>query len=89
MRENGWEGRSLLVIQRETKFFAWTGSHRIAAAREVGLESIPCYVIAEEKLLPFDVDAEWGHVEDQERLALLIKVGDEEAIHLMWLENRS
>jgi len=89
MRENGWQGRSLLVIQRETQYFAWTGSHRIAAAREVGLESIPCYVIAEEKLLPFEANAEWGHVEDRERLALLIKVGDEEAIHLMWLENRS
>ena len=90
MEENGWQGRPLLVIERESKeprYVAWTGSHRIAAAIEAGLDEVPCYVL-DENLLPEEVDAEWGHVQDYERLAILRKTGDEAAIHLMWQEGR-
>jgi hypothetical protein len=89
MKENGWRGRPVLVIERAADYLAWTGSHRIAAAEIAGLTSIPCYVVPESKLIAHGYDAEWGHVEDYERLAILQKVGDEEAISLMWLENRS
>ena len=88
MQERGWQGRDLLVIETESAYQAWTGSHRIAAAREVGLKTIPCYVIQEKKLLKHGMDAVSGHVCDYERLAIMRKVGDETAIHLMWLEGR-
>ena len=51
MKENGWRGRPLLVIERESDYVAWTGSHRIAAAIEAGLALVPCYVVDEGELL--------------------------------------
>ena len=45
--EEGWLGRPLIaVVTRYGDLQALTGSHRIAAAREVGLETIPVLVIA-------------------------------------------
>jgi len=89
MRENGWQGRPLLVIERDNDYLAWTGSHRIAAARDAGLNQIPCYVLSESKLIALGFEAERGHVEDRERLEILRKLGDEIAISIMWQENRS
>jgi len=89
MKANGWCGRPLLVIERDSDFLAWTGSHRIAAARLAGLDFIPCYVLQESDLTSRGFDAERGHVEDYERLAILKAVGDETAIRIMWQENRS
>ena len=88
MQENGWEGRPLLVIDRPSGFLAWTGSHRIVAAKNAKLPSVPCYVIQENELIERGFDCEWGHVEDYERLEILRKIGDEQAIHLMWLEGQ-
>lgn len=87
MREHGWQGRQLLVIQREKAYFAWTGSHRIAAAIEAGLEEVPCYVLQEDELQG-EIDAVWGCVEDWERLKAIRQTGDETAIRIMWLEGR-
>jgi hypothetical protein len=89
MKENGWKGRPLLVIERDSDYLAWTGSHRIAAAKQAGFTHVPCYVLPESKLNARGFDAEWGHVEDRERLEILRKVGDETAFHIMWQENRS
>ena len=89
MKENGWKGRPLLVIERDSDYLAWTGSHRIAAARLASLTSIPCYILPESKLTAVGFDAEWGHVEDRERLEILRKVGDGAAFLIMWQENRS
>ena len=89
MEENGWQGRPLLVIEREADYLAWTGSHRIAAARRVGLATIPCYVLSEDALMGLGVEADRGHVEDWERLEIITKTGDETAIHIMWQEGRS
>ncbi|MCX6922581.1 MAG: ParB/RepB/Spo0J family partition protein [Verrucomicrobia bacterium] len=88
MKDNGWQGRPLLVIERASGYLAWTGSHRIPAATKAGLISVPCYVLQEHQLLPYDCDAEWGHVMDYERLDILKKVGDEVALHIMWQEGR-
>ena len=52
MRKDGWQGRAVLVEEvRNPGFtfvqhFAWTGSHRIASAVEVGLNAIPSRVIS-------------------------------------------
>jgi hypothetical protein len=89
MKENGWNGRPLLVIEGDSDYLAWTGSHRIAAARLAGFTSVPCYVLPESKLTAVGFDAEWGLVEDRERLEILRKVGDETALRIMWQENRS
>lgn len=88
MRRAGWRGRPLLVIEHGDDYIAWTGSHRIAAAREAKLDRVPCYVMAENALKRVGADAEWGHVEDQERLSIVVKTGDEAAINLMWQEGR-
>lgn len=89
MRRNGWQGRPLLVIERDNDYLAWTGSHRIAAAKEAGIRQIPCYSLSESKLIALGFEADWGHVEDRDRLEILRKVGDENAISIMWQENRS
>jgi ParB-like chromosome segregation protein Spo0J len=88
MKENGWNGRPLLVIKRVSGGYqGWTGSHRIAAAREAELPVVPCYVVHERDLIERDLDPDW-HVEDYERLNILREFGDEEAISLMGLEGR-
>jgi ParB-like chromosome segregation protein Spo0J len=83
MQSNGWTDRPLLVIATENGFVAWTGSHRIAAAREAGLSTVPCYVLDESALRPFEVDAKNGHAMDHERLDIMQKLGDPDAISLM------
>jgi hypothetical protein len=46
MRTNGWQGRRLLVEQsHDVRVYAWTGSHRIAAAKAAGLATVPCRII--------------------------------------------
>ena len=49
MRQSGWQGRDLLVeeVRRYSfpQYFAWTGSHRVAAAIEAGLATIPCRLL--------------------------------------------
>lgn len=51
MKKEGWRGRRLLVEEAKhpslprSTFHAWTGSHRIGAAEEAGVELIPCLVI--------------------------------------------
>lgn len=89
MKENGWKGRPLLVIERKDDYLAWTGSHRLVAAELAGLKSVPCYVLQETELTAKGFDAERGHVEDHERLEILKQIGNEEAFKLMWMENRA
>jgi hypothetical protein len=84
MQDEGWTGRPLLVIESGSGvFFAWTGSHRIAAARIAGLDSIPCYVLDESQLQVFAHDAHCDAVTDGERLVVIRQTGDEHAIALM------
>ena len=55
MKENGWVGRDLLVEEVRqlvsppnyaVRYFAWTGSHRIEAAIEARLTTVPCRVLS-------------------------------------------
>lgn len=88
MRERGWRGRELLVIRRGEQYLAWTGSHRIEAARRAKLASVPCHVVQEPRILKFGVTAQEVHVMDYERLEICKKLGDERATELMSLEGR-
>lgn len=87
MQEDGWTGRPLLVIEKEDgEMVAWTGSHRIKAARNTGLGSIPCYVIQECRLIEIGASADDGFIADWERLEVLKRVNDEHAVSLMSIE---
>lgn len=51
MDQEGWRGRPILVVdvsKRKPTFQALTGSHRLAAALSVGLETIPVLVVPSE-----------------------------------------
>jgi ParB-like nuclease domain len=48
MVASGWTERALLVEEEPSggrRYFAWTGSHRIQAARDAGLATVPCRVL--------------------------------------------
>ena len=47
MRRDGWRGRPLLVVQVGRRLQALTGSHRIYAARDAGLATVPAIVLRE------------------------------------------
>jgi hypothetical protein len=49
MMQHGWTGRRLLVEQSEGGHFAWTGTHRIVAARLAALPAIPCTILTQEE----------------------------------------
>ena len=83
MLANGWQGRPLLVIERDEDYLAWTGSHRIAAARDAELETIPCYVLAQAYVGDPSMPCE-----DWERLEIVCGLGDQDAIELMSQENK-
>jgi len=86
MKENGWQSRPLLVIERKSDYLAWTVSHRLAAAIKAGLSLVPCNVIHECQLSEYGYHPTIGHVMDHERFKILKKIGDETALHLMWQE---
>lgn len=49
MWRNGWLGRPLLVLAEDDGVYqALTGSHRLAAARVVGLSNIPAIILSED-----------------------------------------
>ena len=90
MVENGWVGRPVLVTPGASNLWAQTGSHRIAAAREAGLESIPALMV--------DLEDVWEELEtdvygcpvlgmdDEDRAAKLAAIGASDASELMWQE---
>jgi hypothetical protein len=88
-----WEGRPLLVEERgDGTYQAWTGSHRIAAARVVWVV-VPVVVIDREALdrvhgqerpgLHFDRTGSSGSDGDQDRIEYLEAAGDAQAAALM------
>jgi len=56
MRTQGWVGRPLIVARQGDGWQAWTGSHRLAAARESGLETVPVVVVPEEIIVKLQED---------------------------------
>jgi ParB-like chromosome segregation protein Spo0J len=83
MRAGGWTGRPLLVERRGDGYQAWTGSHRIAAARKIShAMEVPVVVIDADKMEAAGVDLS-GLTDDEDKLAALIEAGDTEAADLM------
>jgi hypothetical protein len=87
MKKSGWRGRPVIVIETEDEYIALTGSHRIAAAIEAGLDEIPCYLLPSWKLSKTALRACCGHITNDERFDILNKV-DRHAGEIMWQEGR-
>ena len=77
----------MLVIETAGGYVAWTGSPRIAAARVAELQKLPCLIVPEAELGP-EYSAKHGHVFDYDPLKILLEMGNEPAIKLMWFENK-
>ena len=94
MKESGWVGRPVLVEEHGDGYQAWTGSHRIAAAKKAGV-MVPVVVmdsnaiqqyLADNDAEPgslFDYGASQAALDDDEKLRLLEEFGDERAIALL------
>lgn len=59
MEARGWQGRPLLLVACAEGWQAVTGSHRLAAAQEAGLATVPALCI-EPCDLSFDAWVEWS-----------------------------
>lgn len=45
MQADGWHGEPLLVVKYGDGYQAWTGTHRLAAAKSAGVD-VPVYVLS-------------------------------------------
>ena len=70
MKEENWKGREILAIQDGENYQALTGSHRIHAAREAGVE-VKTNVIDTSKMTKNDIDRLINAKEDGDRLDIL------------------
>lgn len=60
MRVEGWQGRPLLVeLIAPNRYQAWTGTHRLAAARRLRMRRVPVVLIDKRKWV-----RKWGPPED-------------------------
>jgi hypothetical protein len=81
MKENGWQGEPILIVNGET----WTGSHRIEAARQAELSEVPVY----EAFVDRESLSDFGSIsDDDDRLAALESIDgiDKGALAIMRAE---
>jgi len=88
MRENGWQGRPLLVEQvRPGRYQAWTGTHRLAAAKRAPLRRVPVVLVSLTKWAK-----RWGPIkklaidmvgDDEDKYVALLKAGDKLAADII------
>ena len=95
LEENGWQGRPVLAEKYGEDFQAWTGSHRIAAAKKAGVD-VPVVLIDGKKISRFQKseggegdellwDSDGKSRDDDDRVHLLKRV-DKRAAKLMQVE---
>lgn len=94
MKREGWGGRPLLVEHIESSaYMGWTGSHRIAAAMEAGIEEVPAYAVDAEALDAMaEAEPRWERdyyglwagaaLDDWERVEMLRAAGDAPSAYL-------
>ena len=86
MRRRGWIGRPLLVLERDNnKYIGFTGSHRTASAKKVGIK-IPIYVVNTERnarITARKLNIPLKEMYDEDRRKLINIIGDEEAKQIM------
>ena len=83
MKNNGWNGRSLIVIDCGGEYKALTGSHRLAAARKAGIEKIPVACVEYGTLFE-DYDITIDDLKDPDENYRMIGEYDEEAAELFF-----
>jgi hypothetical protein len=82
MKESGWEGDPVLAIKNgEEDFQAWNASHRIAAAKQAGLDDIPVVAIEREDFLEAAEVA--GYNEEQAESLLENQEDDEDRLKIL------
>ena len=86
MENNGWVGRPILAYQNDGEYFALTGSHRIAAAKKLGIE-IPVMLV-DDDVVNFENDSgeflqEIAGSGDDRVAVFLRDAGDSRAADLM------
>jgi hypothetical protein len=91
MKEKGWVGDGILVAEGANGLEAGTGTHRIAAAKIAGLETVPTYVMDKQKVEEWCADndkvtADIFSGDDEEKVATLESIGDQYAVNLMKAE---
>jgi hypothetical protein len=91
MSTNGWQGRPILVYQDMGKAKAITGSHRIAAARKLGLD-VPVLYVNKDTIKYEDPNGLFGSfkeaINDGRTEEFLRAADDKRAHQLMNLEDR-
>ncbi len=86
MKKYGWQGRALLAATEDNYIRALTGSHRIQAARDAHVESIPVYVLDGAKLTGILVDMGVSTINPTICREALRRYGDATAIALFAME---
>lgn len=87
MQESGWIGHPLVVrADEDGNLVGINGSHRVRAAHRVGLE-VPCVCVSDDE---YTARAEqFGGIDelcDEDRLAILEAMGEQEAAEIMRAE---
>jgi hypothetical protein len=93
MESNGWMGRPVLVIEEcdedgneiEGCYVALTGSHRLAAAKQADLYTVPVFCFSAASLVAngYSTTDLW---DDDVNLSILREIGEAEAAELMAAE---
>ena len=90
MARDGWTGRPVLVWKNGKKNQALTGSHRIAAARKVGID-VPVVFVSNDAAKWEDPNGMFttfqDAIDDQRQSSFLDKAGDAKAANLMAQED--
>ncbi len=95
MRIDGWVGRPLVVEETSpNRYQAWTGTHRLGAARRVGLRRVPIVLIDQDKWVrrwgrpegDLFVDAVRRDGSDMDKYIMLRDAGDKLAARVMHQE---
>jgi hypothetical protein len=88
MKKNGWQGRPILAFDVGNGLEALTGTHRLAAAKQAGIEDVPVLKISDDIGNYAD---EYGRsikdISDEEDVLEYLKnFGDKDAFELMRME---
>ena len=78
MKENGWTGRPIVVLDIGD-IQALTGSHRYAAAKIAGIEEIPCAIVNHGDMFDY---YNLSDLNDPDNIRRILEEYDEEAAEL-------
>ncbi len=90
MKKSGWIGRPLLLAEGCNGLQALTGSHRLAAAKSLGMDALT-YILDSDLLETFCEENdmtldEITYFDEDKMLVALEKIGDKEAIEIYKIE---